>query len=66
MTRKEQILFNDGAWFAIQTIIVDFDEPTIAQQIVKELKLDKKEMRRCQNKSGYLNEIMRKFINSCD
>lgn len=42
------------------------DELTIAQSILRELKMDKKEMRRCQKKSGYLDEIMRKFINSCD
>ena len=66
MTRKEEIQFNDGVWFAIQTIVVDYDEPTIAQHILRELKMDKKEMRRCQKKSGYLDEIMRKFINSCN
>jgi hypothetical protein len=65
MTRKEEIQFNDGVWFAIQTIIVDYDEPTIARHILSELKIDKKEMRRCQKKSGYLDEIMREFINNC-
>ena len=65
MTPKEEIQFNDGVWFAIQTIIVDYDEPTIARQILSELKIDKKEMRRCQKKSGYLDEIMKEFINNC-
>ena len=66
MTRKEEIPFNDGVWFAIQTLIVDYDEPTIAKHILNELNMDKKEMRRCQKKSGYLDEIMKKFINSCE
>lgn len=66
MTRKEEIQFNDGVWFAIQTIIVGYDEPTIAKDILKQLKMDKKEMRRCQKKSGYMQEIMKDFINNCD
>ena len=66
MNRKEEIQFNDGVWFAIQTLIVDYDEPTIAKHILNEMKMDKKEMRRCQKKSGYLDETMREFINSCE
>lgn len=66
MTRAEEILFNDGVWFAVQTLIVDFDEPTYAKNILKECRMSKKEMRRCQRKSGYLDEIMRDFINDCE
>lgn len=66
MTRKEKIQFNDGVWFAIQNIIVGYDQPTIAKDILKQLKMDKKEMRRCQKKSGYMDEIMKDFINNCD
>lgn len=66
MTRKEEIQFNEGVWFAIQTLVIDYDEPTIARHILNELKIDKKEMRRCQKKSGYLDEIMREFINNCE
>lgn len=66
MTRKEEISFNEGAWYAIQTLVVEFDEPTYARQIVCDLKLTKTEMRRCQKKSGYQDEIMKEFINGCD
>ncbi len=66
MNRKEEILFNDGVWFAIQTLVVDCDEPTLARDIIKDCKMSKKEMRRCQKKSGYLNELMFEFINGCE
>lgn len=66
MTRKEEILFNDGVWYTIQHLVIDADEPTIAKDLVRELNLSKQEMRRAQKKSGFLDEIMRKFINSCD
>lgn len=66
MTRKQEILFNDGIWYAIQELVVDYDEPTIARDILKKAKIFKDEMRRCQRKSGYLDDIMRKFINSCE
>ena len=66
MTRKEEISFNDGVWYAVQYLVIERDEPTYAKELVRDLKLTKKEMRRAQKKSGYLDEIMRKFINGCD
>ncbi len=66
MTRKEEILWNEGIWYAIQHLVIEEDEPTIARHIVRDVKLTKYEMRRCQKKSGYLDEIMKKFINECE
>lgn len=66
MNRKEEILFNDGVWYAIQFLVVERDEPVYARDLVRDLNLSKQEMRRCQKKSGFLDEIMYKFINECE
>ncbi len=63
--RKDDILFNDGIWYAVQFLVIDEDEPTLARDLLKDVNMSKEEMRRCQKKSGFLDDIMREFIKSC-
>ena len=57
------MLFNEGCWYCIQELLFLGNDDD-AREIVKSLKLSKYEMRRCQKKSGFIDDVMNKFINS--
>lgn len=64
MERKKEMIFNEGCWYCIQELIYrgNYDD---ARALVNTFNLSKYEMRRCQKKTEFLDNVMYDFINSC-
>ena len=54
--------FFDGVWFAIQYLVVQCDQPTIAKEIAKEAGINRAKAMSLQLVSEYEDDKMVKFI----
>lgn len=54
--------FLDGVWFAIQYLVVHFDQPTIAKEVARDANIDRRRAMFLQMVSAYEDTKMIKFI----
>ena len=61
---EKRRLFNEGVWYAVQHLVLSEDEPTLAQDLLRAMNVDKKEWLDIQCGTGYQNDKMKRFLKS--
>lgn len=56
--------FNEGVWYAVQHLVLEEDEPTLARDLLKTMNVEQKEWSAIQYVTGYQNDKMIKFLKS--
>ena len=59
---SNNLTFEDGVVFAVQEIVINYDEPSMAREILKTAGLSIEEFKVLVNKSGYATQKMDSFI----
>ena len=59
---KEDLDFYDGVWYAVQFLVIEHDQPTMAKEIAKGAGINQAKAMSLQMVSGYEDIKMLKFI----
>lgn len=54
--------FNRGIWYSVQFLVVNYDMPTLAKDLIKSAQLTNENCISLQKDSGSYSEEMREFI----